>query len=382
MKSLILTLSVLICLSFSLSLEAGKIKAEFLDKLTFSKTTQDNEKPKSIWNFTVCDEGIVIAPCYKTSKIYFYEQVNGELEWVKSIELNPGGPNAKPTRCYFSKEKQKLLIYDHAWYDLAKKERRIIVFNKQSKYEYTRDRNEIPIKYSLYDFMLKGEKIYVAGYESDEGKDYSFFSLGLDKSGIESHYKKNFLLSSYDFYHIEPEYGFTFKQKFGEKYVQAIGVRGYFDMKEDEVYCVWKGDLRVLKFNTSGFSKHSSRAFSKKTARYTRAFPTEELIDAYYRDDSKVMKKARKKMSLVLDVFIDAGRVLVVHQGPFNQGEGLSKIWLQAYTLDGMFLGEVNLPGAAEKLYYNSENQNLYSFSRYSEHQDYYLLKYKISGDK
>ena len=378
----LIILSILSILSINSLIAATDVKVEFIGKLKLPQDSRDSQKPLSIWNFTVSND-IIIAPCYKTSKIYLYEQVDKKMQWVNSIDLSPTGVKARPTRCYFSEETKQLFIYDHSKDKPKRNGKRIIIFKQKEddKYQFIREKREIPINYSLYDFSLYEKKIYIAGYEEYKDIPYSFFSLDLEKNGSDGQPKKNFLLSSFDFYHIEPEYGFTFKESFGKKYVFAVGVRGFFDMQGDDIFCFWRGDLRILKFNSSGHSKRTSKTFNKKTSNYTRVFPNDELIDAYYRGDSVHIKNAYKKMSLVNEIFSDSERVIVVYQGPFNTQLNVSQLWLQVYTHDGIFVGETRIPGLTENLYYDQETRILYALSK-SGNKDYFLLKYQLFDNK
>lgn len=236
--------------------------------------------------------------------------------------------------------------------------------------EFKRDDVEIPCFGNAYAIRLKNQKIFISGHFEDNGEEYEFYSIDLqrnmEKKGLLPYHQKYALTSQ------------NYKKQDQENNLSAIGSAGVFDLDQNgNAYAAWIGNLRIIKFDTE--SGVSEKIFGKHIGNYSMPNPTLELVDGYKKGDFKVIQKEKKKMSLLRNVFLTKKHLLVVFEGPFKT-ESESAFWLQFYSLeDGSFQKERRIPGEPKmRMRLDKDKNILYSFSGGPDGSEYYIQKYLI----
>lgn len=346
--------------SFSASIREVE-KLEFLSK---------SEMPQKVWDFTVTDDGLIIIPDKDAGKINIYKKNGTLLHVIGEI----GGKEdsldkiVKPTFCFYDNIAKKFAVLD-----LGK--RKIILYKhivEAKKFE----RDSIDIDHtSAYGIQIKRNRLYVVGYKADSnGNGCSFFSIDFDDDK-----NPEFLLSSNDFYGLDNSD--AFRKQSVTKNIAAIGVVGSFDIRGDYAFIVWQGDLRIHR--VAILSGHGeSKIFGNLTKNYKNPNSNlRELVDSYYSRDDDLKKKSQRKVSLVTNVFTTQNSVLVVYEGPIKYNG--KNIWIQFYSFDGIFKGEISLHGepGRNKMFFDKRNNYLYVLSQKTkkEKDGYVLFKYHVT---
>jgi hypothetical protein len=154
--------------------------------------------------------------------------------------------------------------------------------------------------------------------------------------------------------------------------IRAIGIKGVFDVHQDNVYFAWEGDLRIVKINIKSGAIRTYEG-KKQPGKYVKPHAFRGLLDSLLSRDRYRHQIERQKMSYVRNIFItNREHILVIYEGP-----GEANFRAQFYTLDGKFLDEVPLPGKPSyRMYLNKEKNILYSLA--NRGVEYFILKYKI----
>jgi hypothetical protein len=148
------------------------------------------------------------------------------------------------------------------------------------------------------------------------------------------------------------------------------------DITDGYAYFVWKGNLRIIRIDVST-GNVVGKPFGKKTGHYVEPKLTQKLLNAYYKRDGKLFKEEREKMSFVKSIFATSKNVFVIYGSPINSGPGIP-FWLQKYSLDGQFINEskiVDHPNT--KFYFNRGGNILFTLSKLSDSEGYFIRKYK-----
>jgi hypothetical protein len=172
-----------------------------------------------------------------------------------------------------------------------------------------------------------------------------------------------------------------YKKQFREKPdIPAIGVMGLFDIYRDNVYFVWEGNLKVIKINiASGYIE--PKPFGMQPPYYIKPHASEKLLEARSKRDKNVIVNERARMSYVRNIFVSSKYILVIYEGPINQGNA-SNFRIQFYTFDGDFIKDAPIQGQpGHSMWFGKDENILYSLSSKSSSEDdrnYLILKYQI----
>jgi hypothetical protein len=336
-------------------------------------------------DFCVTGDGIFLIPDYLAGDIKLYEEnEDGKallfLKTVGSKGYDPG-QLVKPAFCSFNKVENKFIILDMGT-------RRIYFYDRIERVEFVREKkgdgNEVysECPRGAYDIQLVGSRLFVAGHRNLDNKFYDFYSTDLsevrDSDLIKA--KPELLLRSKEAYQINESENFV--EGIGAKYLEAIGVRNYFDIEGDFAYFVWMGDLRVTKIDIVSGLKIGN-PFGEKTKNYVQPEATPELVDTFYqmrenREFRDRYLREIRKFSIIRNIFTTSEHVIVVYEGPYKYDGKSENFQAQFYSLDGKFVTEVPLRDQLSNIMrFDRDKKILYSLST-SEKGAYFILMYKI----
>ncbi|MCX6578922.1 MAG: hypothetical protein NT166_01905 [Candidatus Aminicenantes bacterium] len=322
--------------------------------------------PLETQGFCLTEDELIITPIQDEGKIDVFEINDSHLELIKVIGRK-GFDFLEPTFCSYNQKEGKLGVLDF-------EKRNILIYDRISRDEFEFKR-EIPCLRLATDIQftgVKGDKVLIAGYMPDEdGNPYDLYEVSADG-------QITFLLHSYDKYGLasDAEYNAKYRGKDKDDY-KAKGLDSWFDVQGDDVYFVWSPKCSIIKLNL----KSRQVTFFGQKPRFYVEPSSGKLLEALGKRDLQMMETARQSMSYISKVYTTQEFVLVIFEGPFNQGNGLN-ITLQFYDLDGRYLGEAAIPGKpGDRMHFDKEKKMLYSLAKNPSSGDpgYFISKYTIS---
>jgi hypothetical protein len=358
------TLGVLILSLAFLSLKPNGVMGISLKPVEEINFEQDPNFKKIPLSFCVSEDGLFLIPHQESGYIKIFKQDGKSLKFLNilgrsgldSDEFN------KPVYCFYDKydNEKKFGVMDPGL-------RKVFIFNFNDKGNFKLV-NIVPNK-NAYDMKLagNGEQLIIAGYTVYRRKSYELYSINLENPS-----KKDFLLPTYQKYHLANDLEYTFEYNKGT--LPAIGIRAFIDVYEDDVYLVWEGKLKIIKIDIK--TKETS-TFGHKTGNYREPSPTHELIKSYRQQDSSKTLSERIKMSFIRDIFVTFQHVFVIYEGPDK-----SNFRIQMYTREGKFLDEKAIPGNHNTYYremwFDKDGYTLYSLL-VAENKPSKILVYKVN---
>ena len=334
--------------------------------------SQSQSPLPDVWDFCVTDDEMVIIPDYRAGNLKIYGKIidneKESLRQEKIIGQRGYGLDEflRPTLCYYDEVGEKLAVMDHGI-------RKIFIYDRIDRTDFKRLKDkEIPCWRGGSDIKLVGNRIFISGYTSDPNKShYDFYYIDLTNN------ETTYLLPSYLKFGIESSR--QFETQFLEKYeIPSIGVKGFFDIHEDDAYYIWEGNLKIIKLNfVSG--EIAPTPFGTQPPHYVKPYKSQELREGFLKGNKSLHIKA--KMSYVRNIFVSEKYVFVIYEGPANQ-ENAANFRMQFYAMDGNFIKEESiLNNPTHKMWFDKNKSILYSLSSKTggNGQDYYVLKYKIS---
>jgi hypothetical protein len=342
---------------------------KFIEKIELSPSPQPN-----VWDFCVTDDHLIIVPDFEAGNIKIYEKNGNSYQLVKKIGRK--GYESKdglsgPSFCFFNKEESKFGVTDFGI-------RKIFIYDRIGRVDFKRVK-EIACWRGAYDIQLKGDKLLISGYtENSDGQSYDFYYYDLLTD------QTKFLLPSYYKYSQKSylDYEVNYRKK---PNIPAIGIMAWFDTDKDNdnIYFVWEGNLKIMKFNSeSGEIVQNPDTFGEQTSNYVKPNPREELFEARRKRDHKKIRNERGKWAYVRNIFTSSKYVFVLYEGSIKQYRS-TNFWLQFYKHDGEYIEEIPIkapPGSKSEMWMQEEEHVLYFLSSESrEDREYYFVsKYKI----
>ncbi|MDQ1354065.1 MAG: hypothetical protein QG657_4374 [Acidobacteriota bacterium] len=318
--------------------------------------------PLKTQGFCLTEDELIITPNQKEGRIEISEINVSSLESVKVIGRK-GFDFLEPTFCYYDKQAGRLGVLDFG-------KRQILIYDRIKRTEFILTR-EVPCLMLATDIQFIGDRLLIAGYMPDEnGYPYDLYEVSLADGQI------SFLLHSYDKYGLssDAEYEAEYRQK---PDIKAKGLDSWIDVQGDDVYFAWSPKCLIIKLN---LKSRQVTTFGQKPRYYIEPF-ADKLLVALQKRDVQMMKTARQSMSFINKVCTTQDFVLVIFEGPFNQGNGLN-FTFQLYDLNGKYLGEKVIPGQpGDRMYFDKDRKILYSLSKnpLDEKSGYFISKYSIS---
>lgn len=339
---------------------------KFIEKSEISPGAELLLKPQ---DFCVTGDDLFIIPDQEAGNIKIYEKNKNFLDLAKTIGRKGYRPGefAEPTFCFYNDDELKFGVMDSGV-------RKIFIYDRIGRTEFERLK-EIPCLRLGSDIQLHGEKIFVSGFKQDKDKaTYDLYYINQTNDQI------TFILPSYYMYGLASvdEYKSNYHDKPG---IKSIGISGWIDVYDDNVYFVWEGDLRILKIN---IESKSLTFFGEKPSYYVKPYPSKKLVKGYRKRNIDSIISEKAKMSFVRDIFVGPKYVMVIYEGPVKKNK-TSNFRLQFYTLDGYFINETPIRGKPDRrMWLDKDSDILYSLSgkQTEKGTNYSILKYKIIQKK
>lgn len=335
------------------------IDVRAVEILKFSPESYLSSEP---WDFCVTDDNRFLIPDPKDGNIKLYKRDKASLDFVDIIGEKGLGQHqlAKPTYCFFNKVENKFGVLD---FDNKK----IVVYNNIQEPGMPRPDKVVSCLTLGYDIHLSGDKLLISGYRpAPDGNPYDLYYINLEDNNDQI----NFILPSHFKYGLKDFFEYDTKYR-AVLDLKAIGIFGWFDIQGNDIYFVWEGDIRIIKWNIESGKR---KFFGKKTSHYKRPVSTPQLLKEYSAKGN--IRNEKAKMSYVRNIFTNSYFVLVIYEGPISKSND-SNFRLQSYTLDGEFLGDVPIPGKPDRrMWFDKDKSILYSLSK--SDKNYFITEYFI----
>lgn len=366
MRRKLVTLAIIIfsfCFFYLNPTEVYGFELKFVKVIEFEGRSESQINFRS---FCVAEDGLFLIPDYQagTIKTFDQDEIISELKFAKKFGIKGFGSDEfnRPAYCFYDNYRSKFVVAD-----IGKGSNKVFIYDRIGGTDFKRVYKSPGA--DCYDMRLwgnDGNKLIVSGYVKDkENKSYDLYSINLENPN-----QKEFLLSSYQKYHLTNDEDYRIGY-FKKRTLPAIGIKAFIDVYVDDVYFVWEGKLKIIKINLKTKEKI---LFGQVTKDYIEPFASAELVKAYHDEDYTKVWQERMKMSFVRDIFATSRYVFVVYDGP---GQGNFRI--QAYTPEGEFLDDKKIPNnhPYREMWFDKQNFTLYSLSRTVSNKPQILI-YKV----
>jgi hypothetical protein len=297
-------------------------------------------------------------------KIKVLEKNGNLLNCLKDFD---GGNGAfiEPRYCFYSKDGSKVGVLDYR----AKKG---FIFNRDGVIDF-KPIKAFDCKNFGYDIKFAGDGIQtiVSGYITDkEGNPFDLYSINIETGQI------NYLLSSPEKHGLSPEV--YMDEYYKKQTIPAIGIKGFFDIQEDDLFYIWEGDLRIIKLNLC--TKSITQVFGHATPHYTKPDGS-RLSEPYIKGEFQTTWKfLLERFSYVRNIFATANNVYVVYETGNNDERAVSTFRMQIYTLDGEFIDDLLIPdNPGRQMSFDKASNDLYALKNGASKGELAIVKYKIS---
>jgi 6-bladed beta-propeller len=342
------------------------IHAIEISKINTITIDQENVILQRVIDFCVIKDDNFLFPDMKAGDIKIYD-TQGKLIKVWGRKGEGPGEFIRPVSCDYNQH--HLIIMDWG-------KRKLLIYKEIPGLHYKKI-NEKLILALAYDVKyINQEKILISGYKSkSQDEEYGLYYF-YHQTG-----KIDFLLPA----HLK--YGFSSHAKYKSNFltkIAPIGVGGYCDNWNNNIYTSWTGNLKIIRINSD--TKKISH-FGLKTMNYTQPVATPRIV-RLYNERSDDLDAEMQKISYVTGIFADEGFVGITYANFKKEVEGWQTI-VQFYNHNDEFLKEVILPGAINtttyadpSFCYVKESNTLYYLARTmdEEFNDIFkILKFKIT---
>ncbi|MGD2085963.1 MAG: 6-bladed beta-propeller [Candidatus Aminicenantes bacterium] len=328
----------------------------------------DQEKViiQSVVTFRVIEGEYFLLPDRKAGDIKIFNQ-KGEL--MRVFGRKGPGPNEFISPMYCDYQDPYFIVMDWG-------KRKLMLFEKEKDLNFSKISEHLILALAYDLRFINRKKVLISGNKADpDGTYYDLYFFNLENG------KADFILLSHD------KFGFSSQKEFLNEHLNKdapLGIYGYCDYIGEDIYFVWRGNLRILKIDSKSKKFFS---FGKKTDNYIQAQVTPRMLKLY-KEKSKEQITENRKMSFVTGIFADDGFVGLTYTNYRKEVDGWQTI-VQFYTPMGKFLMEKILPGAIDtsiwpvsSFCYHKQTKTLYFLSRTmdEEFNDIFkILKFKIT---
>lgn len=329
------------------------------EKIFLSQEKEIIFRPVSL--AVIQDEKIII-PDLKGSNIKIYDKT-GQL--IKIWGKKGIGPNEVlgPSYIYYDSS-------NVAFFDLG--QMRVFIYQIDKNLDFKLIRTLVSLS-GPFDIVLFKERIWIPEYIRDlSQKEFMIYCVDI-KSGRYEYILPNSFFSSL----------------IRNKDWPIIGGKYYCLPTEKYLYCVWEGDLHILKWD---LNNKIAQFFGEITNNYKKPQVTKSFREARYGPEKsyeKIMKEKRK-WSYISGLFGDNDFISLIYHS-YDIKSGLWRTFVQFYSEEGKFINEVFLPEAVtyddtlgRRFYYSKENKLLYFLSQEIDKQyldKYIVLAYQLRSD-
>lgn len=348
------TLVSLVFLTIGFTLAFGQ-SIQWIETLKIAPEAKVLGPPSS---FCISEGNTFLIPDTQARKIKVFEK-NGNL--LRCINEFDGGsePFIQPRYCFYTQDGSKVGVLD---YGLKKG----FIFTRENGVEFKR-RKIFECKKFGYDVKFAGDGIQtiISGYITDsQDRPFDLYGINSETGQID------FLLASPD------KYGLPTNEAYVEEYYRkqtlpAIGIKGFFDIREDDLFYIWEGNLRVIRYSLR--SKTITQVFGYDKPPYKKPDST-RLSESYIKGDFQTTWKLQESFSYVRNIFVTAQNVFVVYETGKKNESDVSTFRLQIYSIEGNFIKDIVIPGnPGRQMSFDKTSNELYALT------DGAILKYKIS---
>lgn len=353
---------------------ANAVNIKFIKKLEITSRAEESrvQIPRS---FCITNDGLFILCDYSDGNLKIYEQNGESLRWIKNVGQKGMGETdfLKPAFCFFDSEKQMLGVLDYGKY-------RIFLLERTGRLNF-KIINQVFVPRLGSSIKMNENNIIIAGTTIDSrNNSYELYSIDLKKKNSENIFSTTYLIPAYK------KYGLRNSDDFNDDYIErsdlgTIGINGFFDIHGKDIYYVWEGDLRILKFNTE---TEALSVFGIKHRNYVKPYISTYSASARHNGDVQMIRTERSTMSYVRNVFVTSKCVLVIIEGPNKMRKDMieSNFWMQAYNFDGSLINETLIPlNPGLRMFFDNTSGKLYSLINMDNDpskREYSILVYKI----
>lgn len=320
-------------------------------------------------SFCVTKDGLVLIPD-RSGKVKVLKKAGNLLKLAE--EFGNGKESfTEPRYCFYNQDGSNVGILDYGV-------RKVYIFNKTGKGQ---DQLEFKLLNSffynknkdIYDIKFSGDssQCIISGYVTDNDKrPFDLYGINIKTGQID------YLLFSPDKYGM-PTYEAYVDAYFRKQTLPAIGTKGFFDAQGEDLFYIWEGNLRIIKFNLR--SKTITQIFGQETSHYVKPDGS-RLSEPYIKGDFKTTWELQKSYSYVRNIFATSNHVFVVYEtGEKNENNSPR---MQIYTIKGDFIKDRLIPGNPGRLMsFDKSSDELYVFTDGigNANGEVTILKYKIS---
>jgi hypothetical protein len=296
------------------------VQLEKIDTVTLSDGGGDDFL-KAPALFAVTEDGLYLIPDRKDADIKVFD-LKGKF--VKRIGRKGHGPNEfiNPMACDYLNRRYIVL-------DMGKRAYMLFGRDKRKFLKEIKTRRSIYMGKGLS--LMKNDKLLLEGHITDKnGRAWQCYIYDFNSGQYEHLVPK------------ETKYGFNsikeYKKAHGD--LSAIGTPGYCDWWGNYAYLVWLGNLKIFKIN---LKTKQFQTFGKKTDNYRQPAATDRLKKAYKSRDLKTWGKEMGKFSRIMGLYTNKNYLLLMYNKPKAESEKINSRMLQFYTLDGVYINELQI---------------------------------------
>jgi hypothetical protein len=338
MKKKVFYLLFIYCLASSLfSIEIKKLK-------DFTLFQDDDVFISHPGSFFVTGDDLVFVLDYKGSNIKIFN-TDGKL--VNVFGKRGMGPD-EFIRPYFSDYKKPFVVL----VDLGRRNYFIYKVIEKKKLKFIKKCLNFDMPYKIK--FIDEKRVLISGDKTDKnGKWYNLYIYDFENN------ETDLILP------LETAYGYGSYREYevaATNKIEYIGVFKYCDWTGDDIYLVWEGDIKILKFNrkTKGIT-----FFGKKTGNYIQPYVTPEIKKAFNKRQIQVLLRLTTDMSYIMDLFVlNSKKIGLIYVGPLKKNKGVN-VMMQLYYSSGEFIKEYELLNAkasnlSELKFYFRKDKNLF----------------------
>jgi hypothetical protein len=271
--------------------------------------------------FAVTEDGLYLIPDHKDGDVKVFD-LRGKF--VKRVGRKGQGPNE-----FISPRESDYLDGRYVVMDMGKRQYMLYARDKDSILKQTHLLRSMYMGNDVA--MMKDGNILMAGYKPDkDGNHWELFTYNFNTKQyghlVQAHTKFG--------YRSNKEY-----QKVRQD-ISVLDSSGFCDWWGEYAYLAWTGNLKIFKINLK--TKHI-QTFGKKTNNYRQPQATDRLKKAYKERNIFEYSEESGKFSKIMGLYTNKDYLLVMYELPRTKSEEINSRMLQFYTLDGVYINELQI---------------------------------------
>ncbi len=337
-----------------------------IDRIPIDPSVKFQTTPKS---FAVSEDYLFFFPDYKDGKGTIKVLSKGKQSLHLVTELSHLPNNERLIQPWYLTYMPDTTPYEGILGIIDYGTKKVAIFKRSGKMEFV-PMPTISCPSLGYDLKFAGSslnQIIISGYVTDpQDTPFDLFSINIDNRNI------NYLISSCQKYNLRNQQEMI--QKYDvEGIIPSIGITGFTDICEDELFYVWEGKFRVIQMNLK--SMKISRTFGHPVLEEWRSNKyITEIRDLRKLGDKDAYLNAKKRIPRILNIFATKDLVFLVYQEAIT-----AEIKMQRYNRQGDYMGEFLIPEKLGKaMWFDKETYELYAISSPDTSGRFSILKYKI----